>query len=80
MNEFFIYTDVESEFGERYWAGDFTKNGTPSTTVKLSGALSFPTPRLAYDHAGNESRFCRALLNFRVGRRPEPINLRSLIA
>lgn len=80
MNEFFIYTDVESQIGERYFVGGFTRTGAPSTTTKLSEGLSFPTPRAAYDFAGNEAKFCRALLGFRVGRRPTPVNLRSLLA
>lgn len=76
---YFIFTDAASELGERYFVGHFTKLGSPSLVVSLSLALAFPTARQAYDHAGEEAKFCRALQTFKVGRRPNPVNLRSLI-
>lgn len=76
---FYVFTDLQNGF-ERYWTGEFTSLGAPKTTATLSDARDFHTARDAYDVAGEESRHTRALLTFRVGRRPDPINLRSLIS
>lgn len=76
---YFIYTDVESQLGERFWTGEYTRTQAPSTTNKLADALEFVSARQAYDFAGINVRQCRALLSFRVGRRPNPVNLRSLV-
>lgn len=76
---FYVFTDLHDGF-ERYWTGALSNLGAPKTTASLSGALEFPTARAAYEIAGREGRTVRSLLNFRVGRRPDPINLRSLIS
>jgi hypothetical protein len=78
--DFFIYMQPDSGIGERYFTGNFTRLGSPDTTDFLPVAVGFPTARAAYDYAGKEAMFCRALLNFHVGRRPDPINLRSLLS
>lgn len=76
---FYVFTDLQNGF-ERYWTGELTRLGAPETTATLSGARDFNTARDAYYVAGEEARRSRALLTFRVGRRPDPINLRSLIS
>lgn len=78
MDEFYIYTKALS-VGERYWTGEFTRAGAPCTTDKYRLAPAFDTARDAYDVATEASRGCRALIHFKVGRRPVPVALRSLI-
>lgn len=72
-----VYTTV-LKGAERYWTGAFTQMGTPAITDSLDGAIQFDGARSAYEWAGLESRRCLALGNFRVGRRPTPVNLRSV--
>ncbi|MDE2107373.1 MAG: hypothetical protein KGL39_59810 [Patescibacteria group bacterium] len=73
---YYVYTTAYPP-QERYWNGRVTTGGVPSTVLGLASAVSFQTARQAYAAAGEASKDARALLRFRVGRRPRPVSLRA---
>lgn len=76
---FYVFTNRCTRVDERYWTGEFTSGGSPATTTRLADAAVFDDPAPAYEVAGEASRASAELAHFRVGRRPNPIELRSLI-
>lgn len=70
MNQFFLYTRPKDR--EIYWSG--VGNIFPEMTGSLIVAAKFPTARAAY----NAAHAHESMQLFRVGRRPNPVNLRGV--
>jgi hypothetical protein len=70
MNQFVLYTKPKDR--EIYWNG----KGVifPEMTGTLPHAATFPTARAAY----NAAHAHESMQLFRVGRRPNPVNLRGV--
>ena len=67
MKRCYLYVETLGDYGfqERYWTGKMTESNNPAKTQHLSRALSFDTPRDAYDRA----RHIKGLEWFKAGRR-----------
>ena len=73
-DSFVVYS---TDWGLWYWTGRLSPSASAVLTDSVEGARKFATAREAYDFAGERVARCRRMLDFRVGRRPTPVNLRS---
>lgn len=74
MKNRFVLIDGSGEF-EKFWTGIRTGAGGPCFSPYLENALPFASPALAIE-AANRAR-SPLFDDLKVGRRPDPINLRG---
>lgn len=72
MNQFVLYL-FTSDGREIYWDG--ISHNVPNATESLLLAAKFPTASAAYGYASNHAY----MQKMRVGRRPNPVNLRGIV-